>query len=269
MNPATQRIKFFCIGAAALALAGCADTGSTQGLFGGAPARPKTVVVADFVLSSDVTVIDRGFTARLERKVGSFPTFERKPRTIARVNDEIVAAIVATVREAGLDAQPGNEDSLSLKDRAVLIQGRLRPGDEASAGKNKGFGFGDGRGGVAADMTLSYFSSGGKRQLTTISADAKDAGKPAVGKQAAARNAAIGAVLSAENAAPVKLSPDVEAQARRLGRAVGDKIVAYAKEQGWLAVPDSAEAQPGEQSETKPVRMPPARPEPKPAKPGT
>ena len=40
--------------------------------------------------------------------------------------------------------------------------------------------------------------------------------------------------------AEVKLSPDVEAQARRLGRAAGEKVVAYAKEQGWIAAPEAA-----------------------------
>ena len=81
-------------------------------------------------------------------------------------------------------------------------------------------------------MTVSYFSGGGKKQLLAFNADAKAAGKPPAGKQAAARNTAIATVLAAEKAAREKLSPDVEAQARRLGRAVGENVVAYAKEQG-------------------------------------
>ncbi len=32
-----------------------------------------------------------------------------------------------------------------------------------------------------------------------------------------------------------KLSPDVEAQARGLGSAIGEQIVAYAKTQGWVS----------------------------------
>ena len=46
-----------------------------------------------------------------------------------------------------------------------------------------------------------------------------------------------------------------KSQARRFGRAVGEKVVAYAKSQGWLATPE-VEAQPHEQ-----VKLP----EPKPA----
>jgi hypothetical protein len=267
MRLPTQPFKLTLVAAAALALAGCA--GDMAGGFGEAPARPKTIVVTDFLISSEVTVIDRGFTARLERKVGAYPTHERKPRTVARVNDEIVASIIASLREAGLDAQPGSEDALSLNDRALVVKGRLRPLNPVSEAKSKQIGFGTGRGGVVAEMTLSSFSGGGRRQLLTFIADAKDAGKPPAGKQAAARNAAIGAALTEEKAAAEKLSPDVEAQTRRLGRAVGEKIVAFAREKGWLEKPESGEAAPAAQGEEKPeAKSEPkseAKPVPKPA----
>jgi hypothetical protein len=259
MIPPTQRFNLICLAAAALALAGCAGGGMAGG-FGEAPAKPKSTVVTDFLISSEVTVIDRGFTARLERKVGGLPTYERKPRTVARVNDEIVASILTTLREAGLDAQPGSEDALTLKDQVLVVKGRLRPLNPVGEAKSKQIGFGAGRSGVVAEMTLSYFSSGGNKQLLSFIADAKDAGKPPAGKQAAARNAAIATALTEEKAAPEKLSSDVEAQTRRLGRAVGEKIVAYAKEKGWLGKPEDGEAAP----EATPMRMPPSRPEKKP-----
>lgn len=248
-----QRFIHIGTAVAALALAGCASMG---GGFGGAQPRPKTVVVTDFVLSSDVVVLDRGYTARLERKSGGLATYDRKPRTAERINDEIVASIVATLREGGLDAQPGSEDALTLNDEALVVGGRLRPGEPGSAGKNKKIGFGVGLGGVVADMTVSSFSGRGKQQLLSFSADANGAGKPPVGKQAAARNAAIAAALTAEKAAD-KLSPDVEVQARRIGRAAGDKIVAYAKEQGWL--------EKGEGEEVR-VKLPAPKPAQKPEK---
>src|SRR5580698_3023698 len=135
MIPPTQR--FIILGLAALALSGCANGGGLQDPFSSAPTRPKTIMVSDFVLSSDVAIVDRGYTARLERKVGAFPTFERKPRTIERVNDEIVASIVATLREAGFDAQPGNEDALTLRDEVLLISGRIRPSELSQLAKGK------------------------------------------------------------------------------------------------------------------------------------
>lgn len=248
-------MRFIALLIAALWLTGCAETTSGGLGGGGASPRPKIVLVSDFVFSSDVVAVDRGFTSRLERKAGGFPTHERKQRTNERVNDEIVASIVAVLREAGLDAQPGNEEALSLSDDAVVINGRLRANDPAAAKKNQ-IGFGAGRGGVVAEMTVSNFSSRGKKQLASFEVESgkRGAAQP-TGKLAASRNAAIAASLAAANAANEKLSSDVEAQARGIGRAIGDKVLAFAKEQGWLA-DAAAEAAP----EEKPMRTPPPRP---------
>src|SRR5664279_3213571 len=171
MSPSTSR--FIVLGLGIAALAGCANTGGANGLFGETATRPKTIVVADFVASPEVEAIDRGFSARMDRNGINYPILERKRRTLARVNDEIVATIVATLREAGLDAQPGNEEGLTLNDEAVMVSGRLRAGDQGKPAKNQQIGFGAGRGGVAADMTVSYFSGGGKKQLLAFSADGK------------------------------------------------------------------------------------------------
>jgi hypothetical protein len=272
MIPSARRFIPICIGIAALALAGCANTGgATQSALGGSP-RPQSVLVSDFVLTPDVVALDRSFSARLERKIGSFPTHERKQRTNERVNDEIVAAIIAGLRAAGLEAAPGSEEGLSLSDDALLIGGRLRAADPASAAaKTNQIGFGAGRGGVVADMTVTHFSNGRKRQLAAFAAQTQSGRKPAAatGKQAAADNAAIDAVLAAEGTVAVKLSPDVEAQARALGRAAGERIVAFVKQQGWLAKAEGGEEKPEAMPDEAAVKLPKPRPEKKPDKPGT
>lgn len=258
--------------AAALLLSGCIETTSSGGgkVIGdsGSP-RPKTIVVTDFTVSSDLVVIDRGYTARLERKIGPYPTFERKQRTLERVNDEIVATIVATLKSAGLDAQPGSEESLSLAERAVAVSGRLVPA-RPDAKKNEA-GIGGGHSGVAAELTLSSLSSFGKKTLTSFEAAPGAGKKPAGGKAATAFNASIAAALGADKLA-VKLSPDVEAAARAIGRAAGDKIVTYASEQGWLAKPDEGgaettkpEAKPEAKEGPQTVRLPLGKPAQKPA----
>lgn len=236
-----MRILTAC--AAALLVAGCVDTNSNLpssklGASGSSSPRPKTIVVTDFVVAPEVLLIDRGYTARLERKIGAFPTHERKPRTMDRVNDEIVASTVATLREAGLDAQPGAEEGLKPASNAVVVTGRLRPSD-ANARKNEA-GIGGGKSNVTADMTMSSFSSLGKRQLLSFSAEAN--AKLPSGKAATANNSEIAAVLASLEGAKEKLSSDVEAAARKLGRAVGEKIVTYAKVQGWLNKPEGEDA---------------------------
>jgi hypothetical protein len=261
MIQSTRRFTLFAIGLTALLLAGCASN-DLQSAFGGKPATPKAIYVSDFVVSSDVDTIDRGFSIRMDRKGSNYPILERKRRTLGRVNDEIVASIVATLREAGLDAHPGNEDALTLSDNVLIVTGRLRPTTLSDLGKGKPVVFGTGRpGNVSADMTVSYFSGRGKKPLTTISADTKGTGKLPAGKQAAVFNSGIAESLVAEKALPERLSPDIEGAARRLGRAVGEKIVAFVKEMGWLTPPETAEVQPvGEEQR---VRMPDPRPEPR------
>lgn len=260
MIPSARLFTFIAVALGALALAGCGSVaGGGYGAFGasGEAAVPKTFVVSDFVFSKDVTALDRSYTARLERKIGSFPTHERKPRTIERVNDEIVAVIIATLQEAGLRAEPGREEALTLKDDAVLITGRLHAAAQAKPAKDKQIGFGADHGGVAAEIAVSRFSAGGKTPLLEFSAQAPTGRAVALDrKQAAARNAAIDAALAAEGTPAVKLSADTEEQARRLGRALGERIVAIAKERGWLAKADAGGTMPAQQ----PVTAPPSRP---------
>jgi hypothetical protein len=262
-----MRLIVLC--ATALLLAGCAESSSSSGgkIFGdNAAPRPQSIVVSDFSVSSDLVVIDRGYTARLERKIGPYPTFERKQRTLERVNDEIVAAMVVTLRSAGLDAQPGSEEALSLSDRAVVVTGRLAPANPA-AKKNEA-GIGGGHSGVIAEISLSSSSTFGRKKLLSFTTEPAGGKKSAGGKAAATANAAIAEVLG--DKAAVKLSPDVEVVARAIGHAAGDKIVAYAKEQGWLNKPDAGgvEAKPesgsGTKENPKAVSAPAAKPAKKP-----
>jgi hypothetical protein len=168
------------------------------------------------------------------------------------------------LREAGLEAQPGSEEGLTLGDQAAVVAGRLRGGEGGTTKRPPGFG--PGHVDPIADMTVSYVSGGSRKPLTGFMVEAKDAGKLTGGKkEAAARDAEIATVLAAENVT-VKLSPDVEAQARRLSRAAAEKVVAYAKEQGWIAAPPVAK-----EAAEQPVKPPEPKPasKPKPDKPTT
>lgn len=245
--------------AAALALAGCAggNLGGTGGAGGSAGAAPKSWIVSDFVVASDVVAVDRGYTARLERKVGSFPPHERRQRTAERVNDEVVATIVALMREAGLDAQPGSEEALTLDQSVGVVSGRLHPADNA---KPNTVGFGEGRGHVRTTMSVSLFSAGGKRELLTFTIEPAGLSRSTTNpKVAAARDKAINSI-AASMGAKEKLSSDVEANARRVGRVAGERIVAFAQEQGWIAATakPEVEAQPA-RPQRQPARAQPRR----------
>jgi hypothetical protein len=234
-----MRLTSICLCFVALVLAGCANTnvsGMQSVSAGGLPA-PKTVVVSDFVFSSDVVALDRGFTARLARKLGELSPDQRKQKTAERVNDEIVATIVATLREAGMDARPGSEEGLTLSDDALIVTGRLRAVDEGNRTERNLIGFGRGRSGVVADMQLTHFSAAGRKQLMRFTTEAQSQRRPGAIVTApigAATSVAISAAAAAGGAVSEKLSADVEAQARSIGRAAAEKIIAYEREQGWL-----------------------------------
>jgi hypothetical protein len=247
---------FICL--IVLAVAGCADISAQkpQTSVGGAPLRPKTVLVYDFVFSSDVVVIDREFTARLERQIGDISL--SKQLAAKRVNDEIVVTITTILHdEAGLNAQPGSEESLALKDGALVIIGQLKAADQGNRPQRNPVTFGTG-GSVVADMTVSQVFEGTKKQLLAFTTQAQSGHQPGVaitGPAAAARNAAITAALAAKSSPAVNLSPDIEAQSRRLGRAVADKIVAYAVQQGWVNKADM----PSPPADTKPAKTKPEK----------
>src|ERR1700687_4494740 len=65
------------------------------------------------------------------------------------------------------------------------------------------------------------------------------------------------------NPAPINFHPTWRS---KRGAAAGEKIVAYAKEQGWLAKAEGGEAS-AAPPEEKPARMPPVRPQKKPPQP--
>ena len=250
-----MRIFSLCLCLTALALAGCANNGLN--LAGAsAPIKPKTIVVSDFSFQPEVAAVDRGYTARLSRKIGEIPTYERKQRTNERVNDEIVATIVVTLRQAGLDAQPGAAESIAAGDAAVLVTGTLHAEGERARDTT---GFGPNRGGVAADMVVTNMAGGSRKELLSFSVGAPAARRAAASN--AAMSSAIAAVIAATGSPTEKLSPDVEGPARAIGRAAGERIVAYAKEQGWIAEQVVAAAEPAKPAAHK-RRSPAAAPKP-------
>src|SRR4029079_13244064 len=105
------------------------------------------------------------------------------------VRDEMGARIVASPREAGREAQPGAEDSVTLNQSALVVSGGLRPGEPVTAKNKNSFGFGAGRGHGVAVFNASLFSSGSKRQMLTFDVEPSAKREPAVPpKVAAARN---------------------------------------------------------------------------------
>jgi len=252
------------IGLMSLIVAGCANTSvpGTPTSAGDAPQRPKTVLVNDLVIAPDVAMVDRDLVARLESKFGNDLTSDViKSLGAKRVNDEIVATIIVIVRAAGLQAQPGSQGELTPKNGALVIAGRLHAVDQGNRPQRSPVGFGTGSS-VVADMTVSQVSEGPEQQLLSFTVQTPSGRQPDAMITGPAADDAITAVMAAKSAPDVKLSPDVEMQARGLGHAVADKIIAYAAQQGWpvnaVLPPPPGEAKPLKTpKEAKPLKKRP------------
>ena len=114
MNTSISLFTAIALGVAALG--GCANSG-VNGMFGDTAVKPKAVVVTDFAAANEVDAIDRGFSTRMDRSGTNYPILERKRRTLAGERRNR-GPIVATLQEAGLEAQPGSEEGLTLSDKA-------------------------------------------------------------------------------------------------------------------------------------------------------
>ena len=134
----------FVVALAGLLLGGCTIYSGLQTGAAGTEPKPKSFS-SPISPSLPMWSPSIAVTARLERKVGTIHA--RTPAAHdRRVNDEIVATIVASLREAGLEAQPGAEDAVTLDQSALVVSGGLRPGEPVTAKNKNSFGFGAGRG---------------------------------------------------------------------------------------------------------------------------
>lgn len=219
----------------ALTLGACGQTNiqNMPGLFSPAGmTKPEAVVVSTFTFSPDMVVLDRGLTAQFRRKLGNVSQEEMRRQIAARVGREIVDAMVETLREAGLPAREGSQESVVADQPTLLVTGNVRRIDEGNRAQRAVVGFGLGKTAVVADTVVTHNFRGTMKEALAFVAETGSAPRPG-GTAGVAR----GVAGAAAGAAMDKLSPEVEAEARRLGQAAARRIIGFATEQGWVAKP--------------------------------
>jgi hypothetical protein len=248
-----------CLAGFALAIAGCAGTGTGvgtsepagQSLAGDGTPQAMTVLVNDFEFSPDVDVVDHEVSAKLSSKLGAAVSPNAiKGITVRRVADEIVAIVVAVLREeTSLNVNAGNDEDIPPKGATLVITGQLRAAEKGGHSEQNPVRFGAG---TVADVALQQVVAGAKKQLLNFTAQSGHGSGGGINKRTL--DAQIAAVLGAKSSPDVKLSPDVERQARDIGRAIAERIAAYTLQQGLArrvsAPPPIATERP---AETQPV----------------
>lgn len=219
----------------AFALGACGQTNIQKmpGLFSSSGVtKPEVVVVSNFNFSAETVALDRGFAAQLRRRMGNVSQEEMRRQIASRVGREIVDAMVETLRAAGLQAREGNQESVVADQPTLLVTGTVRRIDEGNRARRAVVGFGLGKTAVVSDVVVTHNFRGTMKEAFVFVAEAGSAPRP--GGTAGVARAVAGA---ATGAAMDKLSPEVEAGARRLGQAAARRIIAFATEQGWVAKP--------------------------------
>lgn len=219
----------------ALLLGACAQTTvHNMSVVGSAGfVRPEAIVVSDFSFSSDTVLLDRGFAAQLKRKMGKVSPEQLREQLAARVSREIASAAVTAFRDAGFIANRGGEDAVAADRPALVMTGNVRTIDQGNRTRRNVVGFGAGKSQVAADIVVTHHSQGTKKEALAFVVEAESGRRPGgivTGPAGAVASRVAGAVSD-------KLSAEVEAEARRIGKAAAHRVIEFATEQGWRAKP--------------------------------
>jgi hypothetical protein len=198
------------------ALGGC-TAGNLPGLFSATP-KPTQILISDVEFAPEVNSLDPALAQRLRRSMRGQSDQAVRAEVAQRLSAAINNAVITGLREHNLSASPGNAELAVSGETTLVITGKVKPAD---AKPRRAVGFGPGKAPLTADVQLVYLSGGlaGRKDLLTFTATAE----------------APRAARPTGTPPPDNLSPDVEAHAQRLGQAIATRIVAFAREQGWIA----------------------------------
>lgn len=226
----------------ALGLLGCAPSNvqTTEAYAGAKLPRPDIVVVNDFAVTSESVALDRGILARAERTVEGASAEDQRQIGYA-VAEAVSEALVAELRAVGLPAARASAAAVRPGATSVTIDGDLLSVDQGNRTRRNLIGLGAGESRVAADTTVVYGTADGRRRtLLGFQADAESGRKPGAAETmgvgaVAGRLAASAALTAGGSVVSETMGDTVEADARRMAKAIAEKIEAFAVEEGWIA----------------------------------
>ena len=214
--------------------AGCASTNVEQTRRAGALEKPDRILVRNFAVTRAEVELDRGFGPTVVRDFqGEVNSTAERQLGHAAAN-ALAEALVAKLRDAGLPAQRSS-GRVALTPRTLVIAGEFLSLDEGNQTMRTLIGFGAGASQVRARVQAWMNGQLVAEALT----DARSGRKPGVavtmGVGAAAGTAATAAAVAAGTTAVSEvLLTSVEADAKRTGNELADRIILAYRERGWL-----------------------------------
>lgn len=205
-----------------LAAASCSGTGGPQSAASATLEKPTKFFVSEYVVAADVPVLDPALAANLKRQLPGLTDDAAQIEIARRVSAVVAEATVAALRQSGIQAVLGGGEVLKADDIGLMTSGKIVNSAEAAPRRPSGASV------VAAETTLTYYSNPNSKVVQTFTVES-DLGRAT----APARRPATGGSPTGTQ----RLSPDVDAKARGLGRAIAERIAVIAAEKGWIKAP--------------------------------
>ncbi|NWG23282.1 MAG: hypothetical protein HXY30_02510 [Pseudorhodoplanes sp.] len=206
-----------------LAVAACSGAGAPQGAANATLEKPTKFFVSEYDVAADLPVLDPALAANLKRQLPGLTDDAAQIEISRRVSAAIAEATVAALRQSGIQAAQGGGEILRANEIGLMVSGKIVNSAEGAAQRRP-----PGAPVVAAQTTLTYYVDPNSRIVDTFTTDS-DLGRATA---PARRPATAGAPGGTQ-----RLSPDIDAKARGLGRAIAERIVAFAAEKGWIKAP--------------------------------
>lgn len=207
-----------CLAVLSLFLAACA---SPQDAANVKLDKPTKIYVAPLDAAPDVPAIDPALAVRLKRDLPGLTDDAAQIELLRRYSAAVTETIVSSLRAGGLDAVPGGGERMLARDIGLMIAGKLKPADPSGTVSRAQRPSGR----VTADFTLTYYeNTESAKPVLTFVTEPENVGQ------------APAAARPGSGPAP-RLSPEIDAAARRMGRAAADRILAFAAEKDWIKQP--------------------------------
>lgn len=218
---------------AVIVVAGCAPTNLTQTRRAGALEKPDRILVRNFAVTLSDVEMDRGLGPTIARDAqGEVGVPEQKIGRAA--SNALAEELVAKLREAGLPAERST-GRVALTPTTLVIAGKFLTLDEGNQTMRTLVGFGAG----ASEVRTRVQAWMDGQLVAEAETDAKSGKKPGAGVTLGA-GAAMGTAATAAGIAAGTTGisevflTSVEADAKRTGREIADRILRAYRERGWL-----------------------------------
>jgi hypothetical protein len=211
----------------------------TQVYQSGPVPRPERILVQNFTGQAGEVQLDSGLRGRLTQAFSGQSTPQQQSEAVRETSNAVTQALVEELQSTGIPVERLDGAAPARSGRVLLVQGQLVDVDEGNRTRRTMVGLGAGMSSV--DVAAQVFLVDGNalpRPLESFTARADSGRMPGMAETlgvgaAAGRLATSAAAGGAGHAALEGSRADDVGEAKRLGKALAERIKQYFTQQGW------------------------------------